>query len=160
MEINWIALLVASLTTLIIGFVWYHDSVFGKIWMREAGLTKEQLEKGNMFKIFGLTILYSLLITIIVQFLVIHQYGAFGMIGGEIETAKPSFATFMSEYGTAFRTFKHGALHGFMTGLLFALPMIAINGLFEHKSWKYILIHGGYWIVTLTIMGAIICGWE
>jgi hypothetical protein len=37
--------------------------------------------------------------------------------------------------------------------------MIAINGLFERKSWKYILIHSGYWIVTLTIIGSLICGW-
>jgi hypothetical protein len=83
------------------------------------------------------------------------------MIGGqtEIATAKPSFAAFMSDYGTAFRTAKHGALHGFMTGLLFAFPMLAINGLFERKSWKYILIHAGYWTVSLTIIGALVCGW-
>jgi hypothetical protein len=76
-----------------------------------------------------------------------------------IESAKPSFAAFMADYGTAFRTFKHGALHGFMTGLFFAFPMLAINGLFERKSWKYIFVHAGYWILTLTIMGGIICAW-
>ncbi|WP_296146616.1 DUF1761 domain-containing protein [uncultured Flavobacterium sp.] len=37
--------------------------------------------------------------------------------------------------------------------------MLAINGLFERKSWKYILINGSYWILSLTIIGAIICGW-
>lgn len=48
----------------------------------------------------------------------------------------------------------------FFAGLMFVLPVTAINGLFEHKSWKYILVTSGYWIVSLTIMGAIICGWK
>ncbi len=47
-----------------------------------------------------------------------------------------------------------------MTGMLFVLPIIAINGFFEHKSWKYILVTGGFWVVTLTIMGEIIYGWK
>jgi hypothetical protein len=101
------------------------------------------------------------MIAMIMLTITIHQYGALGMIGGPqfIDAAKPSYAAFMSDYGADFRTFKHGALHGFMSGLFFALPVIAINGLFEHKSWKYIFIHAGYWIVSLTIMGAIVCGW-
>ena len=93
------------------------------------------------------------------QFIVIHQTGAFGMVGGEPEKALPSYVAFMADYGTVFRTFQHGALHGFMSSVLFALPIIAINARFERKSWKYIFIHAGYWSLTLTIMGAIICGW-
>lgn len=133
--------------------------MFGKIWMKEAGLIEEDLKKGNMLKIFGLTFLFSILLAFIMQVLVIHQFGAMGMIGGDETKALPSYIAFMADYGTAFRTFKHGAIHGFMTGVFLALPIIAVNGLFERKSWKYILIHAGYWIVTLTIMGAIICGW-
>ena len=161
MEMNYIAPVVAAFTTLLVGFVWYHPKVFGTAWMKEAGLNQEELEKGNMLKIFGLTFVSSVFIAFIMQMLTIHQFGALGMIGGqtEIATAKPSFAAFMSDYGTAFRTAKHGALHGFMTGLLFAFPMLAINGLFERKSWKYILIHAGYWTVSLTIIGALVCGW-
>jgi hypothetical protein len=135
--------------------------LFANIWMKESGLTEEELKKGNMLKIFGLTFLFSVMIAMIMQILSIHQFGALGMIGGPdyIETAKPSYAAFMADYGTAFRTFKHGALHGFMSGLFFAFPLIAINGLFERKSWKYIFIHAGYWTVSMTIMGAIVCGW-
>jgi hypothetical protein len=47
-----------------------------------------------------------------------------------------------------------------MTGLFLVLPIIAINSLFEQKSWKYILITAGYWMVSLTIIGAIVCGWK
>jgi hypothetical protein len=161
MELNWIAVLVSALTTLVVGFIWYNPKVFGTIWMKETGLTQDELAKGNMTKIFGLTYIFSLFIVIIESGLTIHQTGAVGMIGGpmEINKALPSFQAFMNDYGTAFRTFKHGALHGFMSGLLFAFPIIAINGLFERKSWKYIFVHSGYWIVTLTIMGSLICGW-
>ncbi len=143
MEMNFYAVLVAATSTLVVGAVWYSPMLFANAWMKESGLTEEQLKKGNMLKIFGLTFLFSVMIAMIMQVLSIHQFGALGMIGGPdyIGTAKPSYAAFMADYGTAFRTFKHGALHGFMSGLFFALPLIAINGLFEHKSWKYIFIN-------------------
>ena len=159
MEINFIALLVAAIVTLIVGFIWYHPKVFGTIWMRENNLTEEDLRKGNMLKIFGLTYLFSLMITMILMALTIHQSGALGMIGGPpmLDHVKPSFTAFMADYGTAYRTFKHGALHGFMAGLFFAFPLIGINGLFERKSWKYILIHAGFWALCLTLMGGIVC---
>ncbi|HRE78496.1 MAG TPA: DUF1761 domain-containing protein [Flavobacterium sp.] len=160
MEINFYPVFVAALTTLLVGFIWY-GPLFGKAWMKETGLTEEDLKKGSMVKIFGLTYIFSVMIAMIMQILTIHQFGALGMVGGpELEAAaQPSYAAFMADYGTAFRTFKHGALHGFMSGLFLAFPLIAINGLFERRSWKYIFIHSGYWIVVMTIMGAIVCGW-
>ncbi|WP_415060531.1 DUF1761 domain-containing protein [Flavobacterium sp.] len=157
---NFYAILVAAISTLLVGFVWY-GPLFGKAWMAETGFTEEELKKGSMVKIFGLTFVFSLFLAMIMQVLCIHQFGPLGLIGGPdfIETAKPSYAAFMADYGNAFRTYKHGALHGFMSGLFLALPLVAINGLFERKSWKYIFIHAGYWTVVMTIMGAIVCGW-
>lgn len=161
MEFNFYAVLAATLVNLVIGFIWYNPKVFGTIWMRESGMTEEKAKQGNMLKIFGLTILYSFMMAFMMSALTVHQMGALGMIGGPdfIATAKPSFAAFMADYGTAFRTYKHGALHGFMSGVFLALPITAINGLFEHKTWKYMLINAGYWIVTMTIMGAVVCRW-
>jgi hypothetical protein len=160
MQINFVALFLAAIVTLVTGFIWYSPKVFGTIWMKENNLTQEELKKGNMLKIFGLTYIFSLMITMTLMSLTIHQSGAIGMVGGPplIDSAKPSFAAFMADYGMAYRTFKHGALHGFMSGLFFAFPLIGINGLFERKSWKYIFIHSGYWLLTLTLMGGIICG--
>lgn len=82
------------------------------------------------------------------------------MIGGfsSIEKAKPPYVAFVADYGDAFRIYKHGTLHGLMSGLFLALPIISINGLFEQRSWKYMSIQAGYWIEITTIMGAIICG--
>ena len=160
MEMNYLAIGLAAFSTLVVGFIWYHPKVFGTVWMREAGLTEEELKKGNMLKIFGLTLLLSFFIAMVVMMLSVHQVGAYGMVGGKVNgDTLPSFKVFMDDYGTAFRTFKHGVFHGFMAGLFFALPMIAINGLFEHKSAKYIFINAGYWVVSLMLMGGIICGW-
>jgi hypothetical protein len=46
-----------------------------------------------------------------------------------------------------------------MSGFIFLLPIISIIAMFERKSVKYIAINSGYWIVTLAIMGGIICQW-
>ncbi|MCK7589494.1 DUF1761 domain-containing protein [Subsaxibacter sp. CAU 1640] len=160
MEMNYLAMAVAALTTLVVGFIWYHPKVFGTAWMHAAGLTEEELKNGNMLKIFGLTIVLSFVMTIVVMMLTVHQVGAYGMIGGmPTDETLPSFQVFMDDYGTNYRTFKHGTFHGFLAGLFFVLPIVAINGLFEHRSAKYIFINAGYWIVSLMLMGGIICGW-
>jgi hypothetical protein len=160
MEINFLALFVAALSTLVVGFVWYNPKVFGTIWMKESGVTPEKMKGSNMLLIFGTSFFYAFLISFVVQMLTIHQTGALGMIGGDPAIAKPSYLSFMADYGTAFRTFKHGALHGFMAGLFFAFPIIGTNALYERRSFKYTLVNGGFWIVCLTIMGGIICAWK
>ncbi|WP_426064135.1 DUF1761 domain-containing protein [Flavobacterium sp. DSP2-3-1] len=160
MEINFLALFVAALSTLVIGFFWYHPKVFGTIWMKESRLTAENMKEGNMLLLFGTSLLYAFFISFSLQMLTIHQFGALGMVGGDPSIAKPSFSAFMTDYGTVFRTFKHGALHGFMSGLFFALPIIGTNALYEKRSFKYTFVTGGFWILCFTIMGGIICAWK
>ena len=129
-----------------------------KAKIQETGI-KEPL-KGYISLITGLAVVYLFFIAFMMQFMVIHEFGAFGMINGAEESALPSYKAFMDDYAGKFRTFSHGALHGTMIGLLFVFPLIGISGLFERKSWKYILIHSGYWIICLAIIGAIVCGWK
>ncbi len=157
MNINFLALLLAALSTLVVGFIWYNPKVFGTIWMKESGMTEEKMKGSNMIMLFGLSIIYAFLMSFILQMLVIHQFGALGMVGGDASKALPSYEAFMADYGTAFRTFKHGALHGFMTGLFLTLPVIGTNALYEKRSFKYVLISGGFWAVCFMIMGGIIC---
>lgn len=157
MEINFLALLLAALSTLVVGFIWYNPKVFGGIWMRESGTSEEKMKGANMIMIFGLSVVYAFLISFLLQMLTIHQFGALGMVGGDPTAAKPSYAAFMADYGDAFRTFKHGALHGFMTGLFLAFPLTATNALYERRSFKYVMVTSGFWIVCFTIMGGIIC---
>jgi len=158
--LNIYAILVAAVTALVVGFVWYHPKVFGTAWMHEAGLTEDQLKTGNFAKIFGLALVFAFLLAMALPSLVIHQMGALSLVGGNAALAKPSYEAFMFDYSEVFRTFKHGVLHGVMTGIFIALPILGTNALFERKSAKYILINSGYWIVTLAIMGGIICAWK
>ena len=160
MEINFLAVIVAGLSTMVIGSVWYNEKVFGAAWMRETGMTKEKAKGANLLKIFGLSILFAIMIAFVMQFMVIHQFGAMGMVGGDIEAAKPSYEAFMADYEHSYRTFKHGMLHGAMVGVFMGLPIVGTNALYEMKSGKYILINSGYWIICFAIMGGIICAWK
>lgn len=159
MEYNFLAIAIAALVPLVIGFIWYHPKTFGNVWMQESGLNSDSLKGGNMAVIFGLTFVFSFLLAFALQFLTNHQTGALGMVGGDATKALPSYLAFMEDYGMAFRTFKHGALHGFIAGVLLLFPIMAINGLFERKSWKYIFVNSGFWLLCTIIMGGIVCGW-
>ena len=158
--LNPLALIVSAVSALIIGFIWYNPKVFGNAWMKASGITEEQIQGGNMLKIFGMALFFAFLLSTALPGIVIHQMGVFSLIGGDPSTALPSYNALMNDYGDAFRTFKHGALHGVLAGVFIALPILGTNALFERKSAKYIFINAGYWIVTLGVMGTIICGWK
>jgi len=164
LSINWLALLAAAVVPLLIGFIWYHEKLMGAKWMKEAAMTPEKIQTGNMGLIFGVTFVFSFLLAFGLNFTIIHQWGLFGTLLGRPDMS-PDAEEFkivrdlMSKYGTNFRSFGHGAMHGSMYGLLFALPILGINALFERKSWTYILIHLGFWVITLGIMSGIISVW-
>lgn len=159
LPINFIAIPLAAVAALFIGAVWYHPNFgFGIIWMRESGMTQEKMKKGNIAVIFGLALVFSAVLALLLMQFTNHQFGALGMVGGDATLAKASYEAFIEDYGNAFRTYKHGALHGAIFGVSGTLPIIGVIALFERKSAKYILVNAGYWIVTCTAMGAIICG--
>jgi hypothetical protein len=43
--------------------------------------------------------------------------------------------------------------------VLIALPILAIQAMFERKTIKYVAINAGYWIITIALMGGIVCQW-
>ena len=55
-EFNFLAVLVAAVSTLVVGFVWYHPKVFGTAWMKEADMTEDKMKGANMGLIFGLAV--------------------------------------------------------------------------------------------------------
>jgi hypothetical protein len=163
MEMNFGILALAALVPMVIGFVWY-GPLFGKTWMDQMGFTEEFLKEANMFVVMGLSLVLSFILALMVQFLVIHQLGVMGtlMPSGATELTGDSLQLYndiMAKYGDAHRSFKHGALHGALGGAFFALPILAIQALFERKSAKYIFINVVYWVLTLALMGGIICQW-
>ncbi len=160
---NFLIAALAALIPLVIGFIWYNPKVFGTAWIKSTGLTEEQLKGGNMALIFGLVYLFSFFLAMTMHMLSIHQFGVqsvfqgdegFGIAGSEVSNY---LSDFMAKYGDRFRTFKHGALHGVIAGLFFAMPILGINALFERKGFKYIAIHTGYWMLTFALMGGVIC---
>lgn len=159
MEINFLAILAAAVSALVVGFIWYNPKVFGTAWMQAADMTEEKIKGGNMAKIFIMALIFAFLLAMSIMPMVIHQMGAYSLAQGELGVL-PSYDAFMADYANEFRTFKHGAFHGVLAGIFVALPILGTNALFERKGAKYILVNSGYWIVTLGVMGAIICGWH
>jgi len=158
MEMNFLAILVAALSSFIVGFIWYNPTVFGTIWMNEIGMTEEKAKQANMAKVFGLSFVFAIMLAFMLPTIVIHQVGAVQLAGGNEKDE--ALIAFLQVHGEMFRSFKHGALHGFMAALFIVFPILATNSLYEQKSFKYIMVVSGYWMVTMTIMGAIICGWK
>ena len=132
-DINYLAVLAASLVGFVVGFLWY-GPLFGKPWMIAVGLDPEVVRnspKPRMQRIFT--------ISFILQYIMAYCLAMF--LGNETDAAL-------------------GALYGFLTGLPWIAFAIAINALYEGKSFKYMLINGGYWTVTFTLMGLIIGAWQ
>lgn len=155
---NFLAILVAALSTFALGAIWYNPKVFGTAWMNETGMTEEKAKNGNMAKIFGFALFFALLLAFILPTMVIHETGVIQAAGGnETDVAVMEF---LKTHGGKFRSFKHGAFHGAFLGIFFALPVLGTNALFEQRSWKYIFINAGYWIASLIIMGGIISAWQ
>jgi len=130
-NINWLATVVAALSSFVVGGLWYSKLLFGSAWMTASNLTEDQLKTGNKGKIFGVTFLFSLIMAV-------------------------NIAMWLSGPGT---DLEFGSKVGFHAGLI-TFSAIGTVGLFELKSWKYIFINGFYSLVSLTLMGVIIGAWR
>lgn len=158
MVFNLLVIAVSALIPMIMGFIWYNPKTFGTAWMQAAEMTDEKIKDANMGVIFGLSYVLCFFIGVSINFMVIHQNHIFSIFA-EMTGYDDILAKFMpdGEFGQNFRTFKHGAFHGTLSGFLLATPVIAINALFERKGFKYIAINAGYWIVSFALMGGAIC---
>ncbi len=126
---SYLAIVLAGLIPMILGFIWYHPKVFGGAWMKSLGLTEETVRQGNMAVSMGVA-------TIIAIFLAwrMNEYSSHTQPG-------------MSQ-------FVHGFFHGGVSmGLPAALVLIS-NGLFQRNTWTNLIINALYWVVALGLMGA------
>lgn len=131
MDVNWIAIIVSAVVFNAIGFAWYSDSVFGKAWRKESGMTKEQINEGskNMGKMFVFMAVGSILMAYVMSVV----FNAFQTV------------TVMDALSVAFWLWL-----GFVATVL-------LNGVvYEMKSWKYYGINVGYQLLGMLAMGAVI----
>ena len=139
--INWLAVLVAGISAFAIGGIWYSPALFGKAWMTENNLNEEEIKKSNKGKIFGFTFVFSVMMAInLAMFL------ADSPATCPVDCAQKTDITW-------------GITAGFLAGI-WTFCAIAIHSLFELKSWRLIFINGGYSLVSLMLMGAIIGAWR
>lgn len=139
--INWLAVLVAGISSFVVGGIWYSPGLFGKAWMKDNNFNEEDIKKGNKGKIFGWTFIFSLLMA-----------ANLGMFLADPPSTCPSDCAPKVDI-----TF--GVMAGFLAGI-WTFCAIAIHSLFELKPWRLILINGFYSVVALTLMGAIIGVWR
>jgi hypothetical protein len=130
-QFNIWAVIVAAVSTFLIGGLWYSPALFGKAWMRENGLTEEGMKKSNMVKIFGLAFFLAFIASI-------------------------NLAMFMGPEDKI----EMGALWGFLAGFGWVATFVGTHYLFERRSFTLFLINAGYSIVALTVMGIILAAWK
>jgi hypothetical protein len=140
-SINWLAVLVAGISAFVLGGVWYSPMLFGNAWMKENRFSEEQVKNANKTKIFGWAFILSLIMAAnLAMFLADTPAECTG------NCAQKTDITW-------------GSIAGFLAGI-WGFAAIAIAALFEQKTARYIFINGGYALVALTLMGAIIGVWR
>ena len=126
-EVTFVPILVASLVSLFIGFIWYHPKVFGTIWMRGAGIPPEKMEVNK--KRMPLMAFFGFLASMVVAYVMNHfgiAWGVYDWIGG-IEL-------------------------GFWIWAGLVAPVLLGSMLWESKPFSYFLINATQWLVSLIAM--------
>jgi hypothetical protein len=156
---------VAALIPVFLGGIWYSKLMFGNAWMKAAHLRDEDGKGPHLAVLLIVSYIFSVMISMFMMSVVIHQMGVYSTLANEVGINDPGtpngayLADFMSKYGRNFRTFKHGAFHGVLAGIMFALPILGTMAIFEKKGFKYIAVHTLYWIVSLSLVGGVICAY-
>jgi hypothetical protein len=130
-NVNWLAIVVATISAFAIGAIWYSPLLFAKAWMKEAGITEEKTKQANMAKTFGLAFILTFIMATNLAF----------FFGSEID-------------------FVMGIFYGLLTGLGWVAFSMGVIYLFEQRSLKLWLINGGYLTVAFTVMGGILGAWH
>jgi len=129
---NYLAILVATVSTFLLGGLWYSPLMFAEAWKKESGITCEpEAGKAKFGRILG--------ISFILEFIMAFNLAAF--IGAEA-------------------TLTFGLLAGAAAGFGWVALSFGVTYLFENKSLRLFLINAGYHGVAFTIMGAILGAWH
>jgi len=129
--INHLAVIVATVADFMIGGVWY-SALFTKPWMKANGFTESDLNKGKPAVIFGVSFLFSLIITY-------------------------NLAFFLGDANT---DWVWGLTAGLLAGVGWAAMGMGIIAMFERRPPAYLLIHAGYLTVSFAMKGFVLGIWR
>jgi len=129
-QVNFLAVVVAAVSSFLLGGLWYSPALFGKTWQREASDTRKHGE-GHPAKVFGLSFLFALI-------------------------AALAYAALLPAPATALQA----ALQGVAIGACIVAASFGINYQFANRTTKLLLIDGGYHTAQFCIYGLIIGLWR
>lgn len=135
--INYLAVVVSAVVAMAIGFFWY-GSLFGKAWMRLAGITQEEMKSMKMTPL-GASI-GGFIMSLLMAYTLAHAI-VFGN-------------AYLGTAGAA-----GGMMGAFWYWLGFIVPATSGVYLWEGKSFKLWALNAGYYLVALLAMGAILASW-
>ena len=130
--INYWSVLVAAAAYMVLGAVWYSSVLFGKLWMKGIGKTKEQIDSDFS----PLNYVWAIITSII---------AAYGI------------ARIMSWAGGD--SVIDGIKVGLVAGICFVFAPLGVSDFFEGRPKSLTLINASYHFVGLIISGAIIGLW-
>ena len=127
---NIIAILVAALSSFLLGGLWYSKVMFGEKWNRAAA-SNPHSGQGHPVKVFGLSFLFALVAAFAYAWLVPPAHDA-----------------------------AHAAIQGLVVGAGVVAASFGINYQFANRGAAMWLIDGGYHAVQFLIYGLIIGMWR
>ena len=134
-EINWLAVLLADVSSMIIGAVWYAMPVFGRRWMRLTGIKEEDMRQG------GAAVALPLIITFVVSF-----FTAAVLAG--------SAAIAQHFYQGSF--FLNAVLTAVILWIGFTAARLITHDLFDRRPSSLTVLNLAHELVTVVVMGLII----
>jgi hypothetical protein len=130
--INWLAVIVAAIIRMAVGFVWYSPPLMLKPWQAVTGVTPETMRQG-----LAKSMVIDVIASLIMAFALANIIGASGITD-----------------------WLNGALAGFWVWLGFmATLMVSLWG-YENRSLKLIAINLGNNLIALVLMGAVLAVWR
>ncbi len=133
MPVNYLAILAASVASMIIGGLWYSPVLFAKKWMALTGMTEDQMKNVKPGPLYAQAFVAAL----VTYFVMAH---------------------FVSYAGA--NTFLLGAKTGFWCWLGFITTVQFTNNLFSTKPIQLYVLDTGYQLVTALVAGAILGVWK
>ena len=128
---QWLAVFIGAVIQMALGMFWYSPVGFGKPWMREMNIKMDNKSKKGMGKYYLAAFVGSILTAFVLSRVIVL---------------------------TGARSAGAGAATGILLWLGFVVPIMLGSVLWERKSVKLYIINVGYYLVSMTIIGAVIGG--